>query len=319
MLLVVAVASFVCSAVVLACIAIIRASTKRINRSTTHTGKKPVGRFIIDGCNGPIQIKIPRRNETGGGGCNVQLWFALHPEPEKPVDLLSKLQDMCVSAVVVFDGRSQPWPFDVSERSFEWQPPPAQSSSTTTTKSSSASSPQHVGSVSVLVTCRKEEADHVIVRMVKNGMDGTPCYPTNHDHGDHDVEPLVPTILKLVRSDQGPGRQKSFLRPLGLLQSHAVACLFPHNNWSPKLNLQALQILRRLGQPAYQSLFMPQVAATEESQYSSVISIVVTDDVYLRQRVPYCMTFQQLHDFLVDETPEPQHHQQRTREEAKNK
>jgi hypothetical protein len=317
MLLVIAVASFVCSAVVLACVVIIRACTHRINRSTTHTGKKPVGRFIIDGCNGPIQIKIPRRNEQGVGGRNFQLWFALHPEPEKPVDLLSKLQDMCMSAVVVFDGRSQPWPFDVSEHSFAWQPPQSTSSMTTSTKSSSASSPQHVGSVSILVTCRKEEADHVIVRMVKNGLDGTgtSCYPTNH-HGDHDVER---PILKLVRSDQGPGRQKKFLRPLGLLQSHSVACLFPHNDWSPKLNVQAQQIRRQLRQPAYQSLFM-QVAATEEWQYSSAISIiVVTDDVYLRQRVPYCMTFQQLHDFLVDETPEPQHHQQRTSEEAKNR
>jgi hypothetical protein len=309
----VAAASFVISIVGLACIAIIkRASTNRSNRPTTHTGKKPVGRFIIDGCNGPIQIKI-RRNEKCGGRCNVQLLFALHPEPaEKPVDLLSKLQDMCMSAVVVFDGRSQPWPFDVSERSVEWQLPP--SSTTTTTKSSSASSPQHVGSVSVLVTCRKEEADHVIVRMVKNGRDGTSCYPTNHDDGDHDVE-LLP-ILKLVRSEQGPGRQKRFLRPLGLLQSHSVACLFPHDNWSPKLNVQAQQILRQLGQPTYQSLFMPVTA--EEWQASSVVSIVVTDDVYLRQRVPHCMTFQQLHDFLVDETQEP-HHQQRISEEAKNR
>jgi hypothetical protein len=82
-----------------------------------------------------------------------------------------------------------------------------------------------------------------------------------------------------------------------------VACLFPHDDWSPILNIQARQLLNQISQPGYKSLLIP---VEEEWYLPSMISIVVTDDVFLRQRVQHCMTFQQLHDFVADEKPD--HH-----------
>jgi hypothetical protein len=296
MLLVVAAAGFVISAVVLAWIWSIRTSRIPLacrNANRTATRKLGLGRLIIDGCNGPIQIRILR--DGTGGGLSVQLFLNLSPGQDQPLDLVAKLQELCLSAVVVFDGCSQPWPFDVSERSFEWHSPAPPNSKCSTTCSQSA------GSLSVLVTRLNEEADHVIAQLVKEGMEGASNRSSTVCNGGHIKRPIV----RLVRSDQGPGRQKSVLRSLGMLQSYSVACLFPHDDWSPKLNIQARLLLSQMCQPAYKSLLLP---VEEEWYFPSMMSIVVTDDVFLRQRVQHCMTFQQLHDFLADEKPDHHKH-----------
>lgn len=227
---------------------------------------KLAGHLVIDGCNGPIKTRM-RRQSDGRIGMTVTVAIS---HQGQAVDLISKLKERCESATIIFDGCSKQWPMDVSQGGFEWLAPVNRDLSE--------------GSVRVLVTSREEEADHVIARMDEE-------YRLLKDQS---LDSSRVQILKLVRSEQGPGRQKSLLRTLGLLQPNSVACLFPGSVFSSILSRQAQKVSRQVSSRQFDSL----LRVDQHFPGPSHLLITATDDIFLRQRVQFCMTFRQLWDFL---------------------
>jgi hypothetical protein len=123
-----------------------------------------------------------------------------------------------------------------------------------------------------------------------------------------------PVIITVVnRSDQGPGKARTILQPLGLLRPESVLCLFKSGFGSKALESEAICTLSklryhsRIGKTVIASINEVMLGGQKSlhgppSLVRSVI--VVTDDIFLRQRVVnrygFVMSFQQLWILLAE-------------------
>jgi hypothetical protein len=126
--------------------------------------------------------------------------------------------------------------------------------------------------------------------------------------GNHPPDGTTSIVYMIHRTHRGPGKSRRMLQSVGLLREDSVACLF---GWTPALQKDACRIARNL-QKLPTDLFHPiqrrvlcshcqtspgPVAVAEPSipptptktmtmgQPNHLLPVVVTDDVFLRQRV----------------------------------
>ena len=141
-------------------------------------------------------------------------------------------------------------------------------------------------------------------------------------------------VIIVERTEIGPGKHRSIFQPLHLLRPSSVLCLFT-TGFPPKLQHQSNQILQKLQRTTQkqknkltkQQLFEPlskpsspffelktvriesgsregRTSNGDEAWFGTTATIVVTDDIYLRQRVVFdakcfVMTFDQLRTLLL--------------------
>jgi hypothetical protein len=138
--------------------------------------------------------------------------------------------------------------------------------------------------------------------------------PLDQNGGDkHDG--VACTVIVVKRSNMGPGKARTILQPLGLFRAESVSCLFIQGFASAALELHANDTLQkklnhpRVGQNLIQSrqervLVFSNDQENSDSQEKPSYPLVVTDDVYLRQRIAnhggFVMTFQQLWILLME-------------------
>lgn len=113
--------------------------------------------------------------------------------------------------------------------------------------------------------------------------------------GKHLWDATTTTIAYIIhRTGRGPGKSRRILQSVGLLREDSVACLF---GWTPALQKDAYRVARNL-QKLPTDLFHPiqrrvlcrenpaaATTTTTTGRPSHLVPVVVTDDVFLRQRV----------------------------------
>lgn len=158
------------------------------------------------------------------------------------------------------------------------------------------------------------------VEDVSRMLEKTTLSPFKDNDGEKsDQEEASCTVVVVHRNDLGPGKARSILQPLGLLRPESVSCLFAQGFSSPGLERNANDILhKKLNHPRVgknlvqikQQLVLPNCDEQtnpdnkDNGMLSSFHPVVVTDDVYLRQRTVshggFVITFHQLWILLVE-------------------
>ncbi|KAL3917075.1 MAG: hypothetical protein SGILL_004883 [Bacillariaceae sp.] len=130
------------------------------------------------------------------------------------------------------------------------------------------------------------------------------------------------TVIVVHRRDMGPGKARTILQPLGLLRPESVLCLFSKGFDSPCLERNTNDTMHkklnhpRVGKNLFRTeqIVMPPIYNGEmnpdaddkdhDNLASSFHPVVVTDDVFLRQRIVshggFVMTFHQLWILLAE-------------------
>lgn len=165
--------------------------------------------------------------------------------------------------------------------------------------------------IRVNVTDKKSEVDDVIVRRCieryssmddrKDRLITTTTFaclqdtllhlktPTPSNSAETSEECNVYTI---VRNEDGGGKSRCLLKPLCLLRRSSVSCLFG-SSFSSSLHKQSIKSLEQLSSSARRLFGENKVRALKKS----FETIVVTDDIFLRQRIVdaggIVMTFEQ--------------------------
>ncbi len=266
--------------------------------------------LIIDGCNGPIRFN----NVVGAEGSQISLLKVVNGVNRgERVELLRKIDEAlirlsCINrAIIYFDGLGlnvenvqrdlTPWiKFEVTNRN------------------------QEVDDVIVdLVTRRRDlrkgnyNRHEVSVNVFNSSIDPTgsnlhdavlhlqcnPNYlnPCANAISGNEVKSPSYEIYTVRRNDQGSGKSRGFLKHMCLLRQKSVFCIYGKSFMQP-LFQKSLRDLKKLSTSAKKLIDKVDVKSLNALQET----IVVTDDVYLRQRIVeaggFVMTFEQLWVFL---------------------
>lgn len=251
--------------------------------------------LIIDGCNGPLKLnKISLLDESSennsfrnkcisllriqGGEVKSEFMFLLQKNILK---LLFDNRHLALDSVkIFFDGRGTK---EIQNRS--WQNFDSNKNNT----------------VQVIITHQNDEADDVIVRLVQQRiqhsqpskihsslLDDVKSYSKVH-HDDA-------CILTLIRNQEGSGKSRRLLKPYCLVRPGSIYSL-PF--MTPELSRQSLHDLHKLlhsNSKLFQNYVQRRIINKNDE------TIVVTDDVFLRQRIleagGVVLTFEQLWSLL---------------------
>jgi len=243
--------------------------------------------LIIDGCNGPIKLADRLLDSSSISSSSneshlaVSLLRVVNGENKGDrINVVPKLdqllaQDVFGSVTIYFDGLGKKDRADSI-----W-----------------TVSPRLV----VKVTKAVDEADDVIVEEVMERSRST-SRATNTNVSEEaclsdvlrEEEASTDTVFTITRNAEGPGKSRRLLKPLGLLRRESVFCMFAI---SPILKSSAVRLAKCL-------LPMERLIKVEKLVLGVEATLVVTDDVFLRQRVVdaggFVMTFEQLWDLLSE-------------------
>ena len=269
--------------------------------------------FIIDGCNGPLKLaKTPFDTESRDNSQNSTSISFLHVKNGESrgdrMDLLPKIDSLLHTmdsfnrAVVFFDGKGMK---QIKNR--QW----------------------NVNSwLEVKVTDSKDEVDDVVVELIEartraknDSMTGTNnptktsdrvcledaiadiCTSTTSSE-EHEGCTNI-TIYTLVRNEQGGGRKRSHLKPLCLLRPNSPFCAFASSSTKitvPWFQKSEKSTLRQMSNWKIHQLIDKIEKITLQAK-SENETVVVTDDILLRQRIVasggFVMTFEQLWNLLT--------------------
>jgi hypothetical protein len=248
--------------------------------------------IIIDGCNGPIRLS----SRTSISLLHVDEFGENRGERLEVIPLLNQLvlHWQYDNVRILFDGLGKKHIEDQ-----DWQVAP---------------------NVRVEITHRFEEADNKIVEIVESQQQQKrkdnnkkqslrswiPCALEDvvgmHHHHDHIHTPnnnntnadWMDAVVRISRTDQGPGKHRTVLKKLGLLRPRSVAVLF-FGRTSPALRREAGLAAGQLRRVHPSMIIVERLLLLSDSSSSSLSRhggddgdddvIVVSDDVYLRQRV----------------------------------
>jgi hypothetical protein len=127
--------------------------------------------------------------------------------------------------------------------------------------------------------------------------------PLDQCSGTPELLSLQVTVIR--RSDQGPGKARSILQPLGLLRPDSPLCLFKAGFGSQALQKDAentlFQLLRhKIGRDSLRPFKELELSTDFIEKVPFVPVVVVTDDIFLRQRVVSCHGFvMSFHQFWI--------------------
>jgi hypothetical protein len=149
--------------------------------------------------------------------------------------------------------------------------------------------------VEIVITHQKEEVDDVIVRLVKQRMKHQPItHSTALDDlkSDSNLPDENSCILTLFRNNEGAGKSKNLLKTFCLVRSGSIYS-FPF--MTPGLKRKSLNDVQKLLENN-SKLFQDRVQSRNLTKNDE--TILVTDDVFLRQRIleagGVVLTFEQL-------------------------
>jgi hypothetical protein len=250
--------------------------------------------LIIDGCNGPLKLnKISLLDESRenisfrnkcisllriqGGEVKSDLVFLLQ---NKVLKLLFNNRHLALDTVkIFFDGRGMKEIQNRSWQNFDYS--------------------NKKNTVQVIITHQNDEADDVIVRLVQQRIKHPPQIHSSllddvksHSKVCHDDA----CILTLLRNEEGSGKSRRLLKPYCLVRPGSIYSL-PF--MTPEVRRQSLHDLHKLlhnNSKLFQNYVQRRILNKNNE------TIVVTDDVYLRQRVLVAggvvLTFEQLWSLL---------------------
>lgn len=250
--------------------------------------------LIIDGCNGPLKLNkmslvldesrqnISQRKRcitllrVQNGEVKSEFMYLLQ---RKVLKLFFNNRHLALDAVkIYFDGRGMK---EIQNRSWK------------------NFSNNKESQVEVVITHQKEEVDDVIVRLVQRR---TKHPPIIHSTSLEDLKfhskfsDENSSILTLLRNHEGAGKSRRVLKPFCLVRPASIYSLF---FMTPELRRQSLNDLRQLidkNSNVFQKYAQSRVLSKNDE------TIVVTDDVYLRQRIleagGVVLTFEQLWSLL---------------------
>lgn len=250
--------------------------------------------FIIDGCNGPIRLDSPSKDLTKDTKVSL-----LHVQNGRNIgdriDLLSHLDKtldhhaFINNAIIFFDGIGMK---AIANKSWKYNP-----------------------WIEIKITKEFVEVDNHIVDIVmerskertndstnqSNVRDLKECLQdTNEDCIDNFDETVA--VYSIARNDQGAGK-KRYLKDLCLLRPNSVYCAYSIKKSSTPTAFSKKEYsnLRQMVESGVDSL-IDKIYKTELTSETRNQTIVVTDDILLRQRIVdsggFVMTFEQLWLFL---------------------
>jgi hypothetical protein len=248
--------------------------------SPSSTDPTTAPQLIIDGCNGPIRLADRLVNDKKHSWKCVSMLRVINGENKGDrMDIVPKLDNLLVrdsfgTVRILFDGVGKK---SLSIEGSKWMISPR---------------------ISIEVTSIKDEADNVIVEEVSK-LQPTKAHliaETNLSalllHGDEFTQE---TVYRVRRTSEGPGRSRGVLQPLGLMRPDSVYCMF---GFPPSLSSKAIADAKRL-RPMERLMKIEHVRVVDGGH----MTVVVTDDIFLRERVVeaggFPMTFEQFWDLLT--------------------
>ena len=195
------------------------------------------------------------------------------------------------------------------------------------------------GSLAIQITGLYDEADNVIVEHIQECRSQKldreiPEIPIDSSNSFSESKSNATRIQVMRRTERGAGKNRRLFQPLGLLRPESIACVFDfarrndalveqnnsdvlehdkpklHSSF-PKLSIEGDQTLRSVRRQNPGNVFVVldepveiPVDADNKADHTIVLPIVVTDDIFLRQRIVheegFVMTFHQLWLLLLD-------------------